>query len=499
MLTASEAQIREKGIAAGSSVLAAVFLTLMKTVIGLLTGSLGILAEAAHSGLDLIAALITFFAVRVSDRPADESHLYGHGKVENLSALAETALLLLTCVWIIYEAVNRLLVSDVHVDPSIWAFLTMGISIVVDFSRSRMLARAAKKYNSQALEADALHFSTDIWSSSVVIVGLALVKLGELAGLQSIFVRADAGAALVVALIVIGVSMRLGKRTVDALLDRAPQGLALQIADAVMRIDGVRSVVKTRVRGSGNQVFVDLSIAVPRHLSFEESHAVTHNVQDAVLRVSPQADVVVHAAPTAEGEGILEKIETVAAGGHFAVHNITMHMTKSGMWIDLDLEVDPNVTFERAHVLATDLEQRLRAELGTDNGTMTEHRVADINVHIEPRTLELVTGSEMKPSDTSPYLEKIIATAHEIPHARECQDIVIQRLDGRVYLALHLLIDADQSLADVHDICEELENRLRRQFPQLGRVVIHAEPFKESPTAESPASQAGESPSTPDS
>jgi cation diffusion facilitator family transporter len=489
VLSAAEAQTREKGFAAGSSVAAAVFLTLMKLIIGLLTGSLGILAEAAHSGLDLVAALITLFAVRVSDRPADETHLYGHGKVENLSALAETALLLLTCVWIIYEATNRLLVSNVEIDPSIWAFLTMGISIAIDFSRSRMLSRAAKKYNSQALEADALHFGTDIWSSSVVIIGLALVKFGEIIGQQAIFERADAGAALVVALIVIFVSVRLGGRTIDALLDRAPQGLAVQIADAVMRIEGVRRVIKTRVRGSGNQVFVDLSIAVPRHLSFEESHAVTHNVQDAVRRVSPQADVVVHAAPTPEGEGILEKIEAVAASGHYSVHNITMHMTKSGIWIDLDLEVDPKVTFEQAHLLATDLEQRLRTELGSGDNALTEHRIADINAHIEPRRTELVTGSEMKPSDTSPYLEQIAATAHEIPHARDCQDIVIQRLDGRVYLALHLLIDADQSLADVHSICEELENRLRRQFPQLGRVVIHAEPFKEQRSEKSKAGQ----------
>ena len=161
-------------MAAGTSVIAAIFLTTMKLIVGLATGSLGILAEAAHSALDLGAALITFFAVRVSDRPADETHLYGHGKVENLSALAETILLFVTCGWIIYEAVNRLFFEMVEVDPSIWAFLTMGISIVVDFSRSRVLSRAAKKYQSQALEADALHFSTDIWSSSVVIIGLAL-------------------------------------------------------------------------------------------------------------------------------------------------------------------------------------------------------------------------------------------------------------------------------------------------------------------------------------
>ncbi len=473
-----EIQVREKGNAAISSVIAAIFLTSMKLVIGLMTGSLGILAEAAHSGLDLVAALITFFAVRVSDRPADESHPYGHGKVENLSALAETALLLITCGWIIYEAFNRLLGQAVEIDPSVWAFLTMGISIAVDFSRSRILARAAKRYQSQALEADALHFSTDIWSSTVVIVGLALVKFGELTGQQAIFVRADAVAALIVALIVIDVSLRLGRRTVDALLDTAPSGLAAQIAAAAAAVDGVSRVAQTRVRGSGNQVFVDLRVAVPRYLSFEESHAVTHQVQEAVRAISPNADVVVHAAPTAENEGVLERIESVAARGHFAVHNITTHLTQRGMWIDLDLEVDPNVSFERAHALATDLETQLRAELDQREATMPMHRVADINVHIEPRALELVPGLELKPVDKSPYLEQIARIAEEIPHTRECQDVIVQRMDGKVYLALHLLIDPDQSVADVHSISEEMENRLRRQFPELGRVMIHAEPYR---------------------
>ncbi len=476
--TTMEAQVREKGIAAGSSVIAAVFLTTMKLAIGLMTGSLGILAEAAHSALDLVAALITFFAVRVSDRPADETHLYGHGKVENLSALAETALLLITCAWIIYEAVDRLFVHITEVDPSVWAFLTMGVSIVIDFSRSRMLARAAKKYNSQALEADALHFSTDIWSSSVVIVGLALVKFGELTGLQSVFVRADAAAALVVALIVILVSMRLGKRTIDALLDRAPSGLAEQLVSAASKVNGVRRVTQTRVRGSGSQVFVDMQIAVPRHLSFEESDAVTAQVQAAVRAISPSADVVIRSIPTAENEGVFEKIEAVAQRGHFDVHNISTHQTKSGMWIDLDLEVDPGLTFERAHATATDLETRLRAELGQDQETVPPHQVADINVHIEPRALELVTGMELKPGDTSPYLEQLAAIRRELPHARECQDVTVQRLDGKVYLALHLLIDPDQSIAEVHSISEEMENRLRRRFPELGRVVIHAEPYQ---------------------
>lgn len=476
--TKLQEQVREKGWAAASSVVAAIFLTSLKLVIGFMTGSLGILAEAAHSGLDLIAALITFFAVRVSDRPADETHLYGHGKVENLSALAETMLLLITCAWIIYEAINRLFFATVEVDPSIWAFLTMGISIVVDFSRSRVLARAAKKYHSQALEADALHFSTDIWSSSVVIVGLALVKLGEVTGQKSILVRADALSALVVALIVIYVSLQLGKRTVDALLDRAPHGLAEQITDAVTRVHGVKRVTQTRVRGSGNQIFVDLRVAVPRHLSFEESHAVTDAVQEAVHAISSTADVVVNTIPIAEDEGVLETIQAVAARSHYAVHNVTTHLTSRGMWIDLDLEVEPDATFEGAHALATDLETRLRAELAATADAAQPRRVADINVHIEPRAEELVSGKELAARDASKYAEQIEAIRREIPHAREIQDVDAQQLDGKVYLAFHLLVDAHLSIADVHSIAEEMENRLRREFPQLGRVVVHTEPAK---------------------
>ncbi len=485
-----QAQMREKGNAAASSVIAAIFLTSMKLVIGLMTGSLGIIAEAAHSGLDLVAALITLFAVRVSDRPADETHLYGHGKVENLSALAETVLLLVTCVWIIYEAFDRLFIHTSEVDPSIWAFLTMGVSIVIDYSRSRILYRAAKKYNSQALEADALHFSTDIWSSSVVIVGLALVKFGELTGQQATFVRADAVAALIVALIVIYVSLQLGRRTVDALLDRAPSGLAARIAEAAARVDGVSRVTQTRARGSGNQVFVDLRIEVPRHLSFEESHAVTDQVRGVVRTVSPNADVVVHAVPTAENEGVLERIQAVAERGHFDVHNITMHLTRSGVWIDLDLELDPKLSFEQAHAIATELELQLRSELGPRDGS-SQVPIADINVHIEPLALELKTGLELKPSDTSKYLRMIEEIRNEIPHVRGTQDIDVQNLDGQVYLALHLLIDADQSIADVHSISEEMENRLRRQFPQLGRVVIHAEPFRESKRSQREHSSGG--------
>jgi cation diffusion facilitator family transporter len=469
-----ETQIREKRFVAATSVAAAVFLSATKLGIGLWTGSLGILAEAAHSALDLAAAVISFFAVRLSDRPPDESHPYGHGKVENLSALSETALLLLTCAWIIHEAVRRLLFVAVKVDPSLWAFLIMGMSIAVDLWRSRALTRVARKYQSRALEADALHFSTDIWSSGVVIIGLALVKFGEFRGSNKRFYEdADAIAALMVAVLVIYVSLRLGRRAVDALLDRAPRGLADRLSRSVEEVSGIQRVSRTRVRDAGSQVFVDLSVDVPRRLSFEESHRLTQKAQEAIHTISPNADVVVHAEPTAESESIREKIEAIAAREHFSIHNITVHQTEQGMWIDLDVEVDPALSFQRAHDAATNLETKLRAEL---IGTKVSAPVADINAHIEPRGPESVLGAPMNPLKANSYIQRVEEIGRELKGSGGSHHIELHEINGTIYLSFHLLIHADIPIAEVHRIAEDMENRLRREFPELGRVVIHTEP-----------------------
>jgi cation diffusion facilitator family transporter len=469
-----EKPAREKRLVAATSVAAAIFLTGTKLAIGLSTGSLGILAEAAHSALDLAAAVITLFAVRVSDRPADATHLYGHGKVENLSALAETLLLLLTCIWIIYEAIHRLFFSAAKVDPSLWAFLIMGMSMVIDFSRSRSLSRVAKKYRSQALEADALHFSTDIWSSAVVILGLAVVKIGDYrGGNKNLYEDADAIAALVVAVIVIYVSLRLGRRAIDALLDRAPSGLAERLSRSVGEVAGIQHVAQTRVRDAGGQVFVDLKIDVPRHLSFEEIHQLTQKAQESVLSVIPNADVIVHAVPTIEGEGLLEKIQAAAAHEHDSIHNVTTHWTERGMWIDMDLEVEPHVSFERAHESATNLEARLRAELVSADALMP---IADINVHIEPRSDESIRGIPLDPLRADAYVKKVESIGNELKGITGSHQIELHEISGAVYLSCHLIIDATIPIVEVHRLAEEMENRLRRGFPELGRVVIHTEP-----------------------
>ena len=289
--------VREKQSAALRSLLAAVGLTAFKIVVGAATGSLGILAEAAHSGLDLVAAGLTFVAVRLSGRPADREHLYGHGKIENLSALAETLLLLLTCAWIVWEAVHRLRTHHTEIQVTVWSFVVMLTSIVVDVSRSRLLSRAAIKYHSQALEADALHFTTDVWSSSVVIVGLAAVKAGDWWPRLLFLRNADAIAALGVSGLVVWVSVLLGRRTLDALIDRAPEGMEQRIISAVEGVEGVRNCHNVRMRYSGPILFIDLHILVDGAQSLAQAHLLTETIEEVIQSFAPSADVTVHPEP----------------------------------------------------------------------------------------------------------------------------------------------------------------------------------------------------------
>jgi len=291
---------REKRWAAGSSVVAAIGLTAFKIIVGVSTGSLGLLAEAAHSGLDLIAALMTWFAVRISGKPADTGHLYGHGKAENLSALFETVLLLITCAWIIHGAIHRLIEGRIEIEVTWWSFAVMATSIVVDVSRSRMLERVARKFNSQALEADALHFGTDIWGSAVVILGLVLVKINDWAPAWGALRYADAVAAIFVAAIVAQMSVRLGLRTVQQLLDAAPAGIGEKIASAVEALPGVSDCHQVRVRYSGPRPFVDVHVLLDGNQTLRQAHDLTEKIERAIQDVLPEADVTVHPEPRAE-------------------------------------------------------------------------------------------------------------------------------------------------------------------------------------------------------
>jgi cation diffusion facilitator family transporter len=288
---------KEKRSAAGSSVIAAIGITIFKIIVGIMTNSLGILAEAAHSALDLVAALVTFLAIHIADKPADTSHNFGHGKVENLSALFETLLLLGTAGWIIYEAIQRLFFTHAKVESSIWSFIVMGTSIVIDYNRSRILYRAARKYNSQALEADALHFSTDIWSSAVVIFGLAGIAVAKLVPGLNWMEKADAIAAMVVAIIVVYVSVQLGWRTIEALLDAAPRDLTGRVMEIAGAVPGVVDAHSVRVRPSGAGWFIDLHLTMDGECSLNTAHATAETVEKAIQEAIPKADVTVHVEP----------------------------------------------------------------------------------------------------------------------------------------------------------------------------------------------------------
>jgi len=280
---------KEKNRVAGVSVVAAIFLTGIKLVVGVLTGSLGILSEALHSALDLVAAAITWIAVRVSDKPADEDHQYGHGKIENLSALIETLLLLVTCVWIIYEAIDRLSTGNTHIEVNAWSYIVVITAIVIDITRSRALMKVARKYNSQALEADALHFSTDVWSSLVVLGGLICANFG-------IFM-ADSIAALVVAIIVIYVCYRLGKRAINVLLDTVPTETYNRIKKVLDNITEIEHYHDLKVRASGAEIFTELNIHVKPDMDIRQSHDIATMIENKIQSEIMRCHVHVHIEP----------------------------------------------------------------------------------------------------------------------------------------------------------------------------------------------------------
>jgi cation diffusion facilitator family transporter len=458
---------REKRGVALSSLMAAVALTLMKLGVGLWTNSLGILSEAAHSGLDLLAAGVTLWAVRISARPADTDHTYGHGKFENLSALTETVLLLVTCAWIVYEAVHRLFFAyGTEVDANAWAFLVIAVSIVIDFSRSRALSRIAKKYGSQALEADALHFSTDIWSSAVVLVGLAVVRVAEHFQ-QPWLVNADAVAALGVALIVVRVSFQLGKKSVDDLLDRIPQDLREEVASAAAHVPGVKEVKQVRVRRSGPEVFTDVTLTVDQAAPFEGAHDIADQTESAVRAVLPAANVMVHVEPAADGkQDTPTKIRLLAARHGLGAHGIRIYEEDGQRSAELHLEVDASLRLEDAHRQATEFERALHEALP---------ELARIVTHIEP-VGGPATMVQAEPTG-APEVEAALAEfLEEHDLLDELHDLTIQRVGGELAVSLHCTLDADTAITDAHGATQQLEAFLRQRVPNLGRVLIHVEP-----------------------
>jgi len=456
---------REKRVVALFSVLAAVFLTLLKLIVGLLTGSLGILSEAAHSGLDLVAAAVTFLAVRVSSRPADREHTYGHGKVENLSALFETVLLLITCVWIIYEALQRLFFKSVEVEASFAGFAVMGITIVVDTAIARALAKTGKQYNSQALEADALHFSTDVWSAWVVIGGLGLVFLSELWGVTWL-AKADALAALGVAAIVVYVSLQLGKRTIEGLLDAVPAKLLDEVAWAA-RVVGVEEVKRVRVRRSGPETFADITLTVSRDLTFEVAHEIASRAEEAVHQLLPGADVMVHVEPVrSQDEGFLDQIRRLAARQGLNIHGVRLYDVLGQRSLELHLEVDDSLRVDEAHAQATTFEETVRQSLPA---------IHQIVTHIEP-VGDGVAMRQATATDEGQILQLLHSLCEEKGLPCYPHKVTTHRIAGELSLSFHCHTDPNTSIRDAHALTEQVEQELRSRVPNLGRVVIHIEP-----------------------
>jgi cation diffusion facilitator family transporter len=462
---------RDKRRVALSSLLAAVLLTSTKLGIGWWTNSLGILSEAAHSALDLAAAAITLWAVRAASRPADREHAYGHGKIENLSALMETFLLLVTCVWIVGEATHRLFfAANVHVDPNLWAFLVVLLSMIVDYSRSRALKRAADQYESPALEADALHFSTDIWSSAVVMLGLCGVLASEhWAGAVSWLVHTDAVAALGVAMIVIAVSVRLGKKSVDDLLDSVTGTLHDEVTAAVKGVPGVEEVTRLRLRRSGSVVFADVTLAVSRIAAFERAHDISQAVEEAVHRVLPNADVVVHVEPIAPAAEDMTTIVRLLAARHgLGAHGIRIYEENRQRWLELHIEVSDALLLDEAHRQATALERALRENLPG---------VTRIVTHIEP-TGDAAATIRAQPAGQRQIQQAIADFLHDYPVRVKPHDVQAQSVGGELAVSFHCTLDPATAITAAHELTVRLEEYLRAHVPGIGRVVIHVEPGK---------------------
>jgi len=455
----------EKRGVALNSVFVAVAITGFKIIVGFSTGSLGILSEAAHSGLDLVAAVITFFSVRVSDKPADADHQYGHGKIENFSAFLETGLLLLTCAWIIWEAVKRLFFREAHIEPTVASFVVMFLSIVLDYWRSRALRRVAIKYNSQALQADALHFSTDIWSSAVVILGLALVAGGRYFGVPALQ-KADPIAALCVAGVVMSVSWRLARQTIDALLDAGPVGARLEIFEKLRGIPGVLDVDRVRIRRAGNRYFADVGVALLRNITFARSEQMAAEIADAVRRVIPGADVVAHGVPRAAlGENIFDRIRAVVLRHNLTVHEVSVQDLGGRLHVEQHLELSEDFTLKQAHDLVTEIETEIRDEVPEISSILT-------HIEHEPATIE-AGAEEERATALEPRLRAIVSA---FPEVVDVHDVLLKRVRDRLYLSCHCSMQDDLPLSRVHDVLTEVEIRFKHAAPDLFKVLIHPEP-----------------------
>jgi len=457
---------REKRGAAITSLIAAIFMVSLKLAAGLLTGSLALLSEAAHSGLDLIASGITLFSVQVSDRPADEDHNYGHGKIESLSAFVEVFLMLSSSIWIVTEAVQRIFVHRVELELPVWAFIIPIIAITVDTFRSRSLLKVARRHGSAALEADAVHFHTDIWSSTAVLFGLLATYAGahwHIARLE----LADPVAALLVSAIILRACWKLARQTVDALLDATPKQTQRDLLRELNRIDGVHDVERVRVRRAGNDYFVDLTMGLARNLTFQRSEQIVSAVTEAVKRLLPNADVVVHTVPRATStESIFDRIRAVAMRANVSIHEVTVQQVGNKLHVEQHVEVDEKLTLREAHDFVTALEERMLLDVP---------EIATILTHIESEPAQIAHTAALDRDDRA--LEVGLRTvARAFPQILDIHDVMVTRVGDRIQIACHCTMPDDLGMDAVHDIITAFEIAVKSDYPQVHRMLIHPEP-----------------------
>jgi cation diffusion facilitator family transporter len=459
-----------KRSAALLSVLAALIITVLKIFTGVLTGSLGMLSEGAHSSIDLVAAAITFISVQVSDRPADESHNYGHGKIESLAAFIETVFMLGSCIWILTEAIRRIFLHEhLGLTLSVWPVLVLLLSMAVDYTRSRNLHRVALEYHSEALEADAIHFSTDIWSSLAVLLGLLTAFAGEhwhISALQ----LADPVAAIIVSGIILRVSWRLARRTIDALTDATPIEARIQARRELIHdlsaIDGVLSVDRVRTRRSGPSYFADLTLGMPRNLTFQRSEQITRAATEAVQRHLPGADVVVHSVPTASlAESVHDRIRAVASRSNLAIHDVSVQEYDGALHVEQHLEVDETMPLRAAHSLVTQLESDMRREIPAISTILT-------HIESEPATIERPASLE-----ADQRLEtRLRLAASAFPEILDIHEVFVSKTHDRVQVSCHCTLPDDLPMARVHEVITALEGSFKMDAPEVSRLLIHPEP-----------------------
>lgn len=444
-----------------TSIAASGALTIAKAIVGVLTGSLALLSEAAHSALDCAATVMTYFAVRISGKPADEEHHYGHGKVESVTALIETGLLFVLSAFVIFEAAKRLITHEGHrVEATIAAFAVIIVSVLVDFFRARLLYRVAAETRSEALEADALHFGSDMWSSLAVLLGLGGVALG--------FPWADSAAAVVVAVFICIAGWRLGHRTIQTLTDTAPPGMAERIKGIAARVPGVVAVERLRVRAVSEEVFVDLVLAVSRTLPLDRVSAIKEGVARAIQAEMPKAEVTVTTEPRAlDDETVLERVMVIARNHALAVHHVTVHAIDDRLSVSLDLEVDGRLSLGKAHEIADRLERAVGEELGPD---------VEVETHIEPLQTSDLAGRDAPETRTAVIGSALQEITRKLAFVDEVHDVrVRETADGEI-VNFHCRVTPMLTVQAVHEQVDEVERALRQRFPTIKRVIGHAEP-----------------------